>query len=287
MGNAGNGERFVDLHTHTCASDGTDTPEALVAKAAKASLTAIAVTDHDTLAGLDEACAAGARHGITVVRGSEIAAASPHGEIHILGLWLPEHAPRLEAALAHIRKGRDERNREMAEGLRKAGYPVTYEEFLALVKGESGARPHMARLLVAKGICSSPEEAFSRFLGEGKPMFVPRSLPAPEEVVSLLASEGAVTVFAHPMLVKAPLDWLYALVGTLVDAGLHALEAYHAEHDAKAVRRAVSLARHYKLALSGGSDYHGEARPHSPLGFGSGGNRVPYALLERLHACRQ
>lgn len=275
-------EKLIDLHSHSTASDGTDSPTELVSGAASAGLAALAVTDHDTVSGLDEACAAGKAYGVKVIRGCELAAVTPYGEVHLLGLWLPPNPARLERTLALVRDGREDRNREMVERFRNAGYAITYDEFLSLVGGETAARPHMARLLVAKGICKSPREAFERFLAEGKPMFVPRTLPTPEEAVAVLKEEGATVVFAHPMLVKAPLDWLESLVKNLADTGLDAIEAYHAEHDAKAVRRAESIARRYKLALSGGSDYHGGARPDVALGKGKGNLRIPYALLEAL-----
>ena len=281
------GRRNVDLHTHTSASDGTDTPEELVRKVAELGLVAVAVTDHDTISGLDEACVAGKRYGVAVVRGCELAVGSRFGELHILGLWLSPKPSAVTEALAGIREGRDARNREMVDRFRAAGYDVCYEELLAMAKGESVARPHMARLLVTKGICVSVSEAFSRFLGTNKPMAVPRVLPSPEEVFTLLRSAGATTVFAHPMLVRAPYDWLRATTSEFVDMGLDAVEAYHPDHDAKAVRKAEKLARYHGLALSGGSDYHGDARPETLLGRGSGGSALSYSLLEGLLACRK
>ena len=273
---------FIDLHTHTSASDGTDSPEELVALAASAGLDAVAVTDHDTVSGLHEAVTAGKRHGIAVVRGCELAVASPYGEVHILGLWLPEDPARLASALEGIRAARDDRNREMVEMFRRAGFAVTYPELLAVAAGESVGRPHMARLLVQKGVCASTREAFAKYLGDGKGMYVPRVLPSPKEGLALLLAEGATTVLAHPMLIKAPLPELEILVGKLAAMGLDAVEAYYSEHDATATRRAKKLAERFGLGLSGGSDYHGAVRPDVTLGTVWNGNRIPVDVLDAL-----
>lgn len=273
---------YIDLHTHSSASDGTDSPAALVARAAEEGLCAVAVTDHDTVSGLDEAAEAGTRLGVTVVRGCEVAVGSPYGEVHILGLWLPERPAALEAALAKIRAARDERNREMVEKFRRVGYAVSYAELLAVAAGESIGRPHMAKLLVQKGICASTREAFAKFLGDGKEMYVPRVLPSPEEGMALLRAEGAVTVFAHPMLLKAPLPELEKLVESLAAMGLDAMEAYYSEHDATATRRAKRLAERFGLGVSGGSDYHGTVRPDVRLGRVWNNARLPGSVLEAL-----
>lgn len=274
--------RRVDLHTHSDASDGTDSPAVLVRKAARAGLAAVALTDHDTVSGLDEACREGERIGMIVVRGCELAVSSPYGEVHLLGLWLPENMPRLVPFLERLRQARDARNHEMVEAFRRAGFDVTCPELLATARGESVGRPHMARLLVAKGICPSVREAFNRFLADGRAMYVPRVLPPPEEGLAVLREEGAVTVFAHPMLLKIPRGGMEKLVGSLAANGLDAIETLHSEHDANAVRYAQSLARRYKLAESGGSDYHGRVQPDVALGAGKGDLHVPFSLYENL-----
>ena len=272
----------IDLHTHSSASDGTDSPAELVARADAASLAAVAVTDHDTISGLAEAAAAGKELGIPVVRGCELAVASPYGEVHILGLWLPENPAALDAALEGIRVERDARNRDMTERFRRAGYDVSYPELLAVAAGESVGRPHMARLLVEKGICASTREAFARFLGDDKPMYVPRVLPTPAEGLAMLQAEGATTVLAHPMLLKAPPAGLETLVGELAAMGLDAVEVQHSDHDAADERRAKRLAERYNLAVSGGSDYHGSIHPDVALGRVGNNGRVPLSVLDGL-----
>ena len=273
---------FVDLHTHSAISDGTDSPGELIALAASASLTAVALTDHDTVFGLSEATDAGKIHGVTVVRGCEVAVASPYGEVHILGLWLPENPVILADGLEKIRVERDARNREMVEKFQRAGFDVSYQELLGVAAGESIGRPHMARLLVQKKICSSTREAFAKFLGDGKAMYVPRKLPSSSEAMELLQAEGATTVLAHPMLLRAPLPELEKVVKQLASLGLDGIEVYYSEHNAVAMRRAKKMADCHGLAYSGGSDYHGAVRPDVALGRVWNNARVPASVMEGL-----
>lgn len=272
----------VDLHTHTTASDGTDSSAELIRKAAEIGLAAVAVTDHDTLSGLAEAVAAGERHGVEVVRGCEVAVASACGETHVLGLWMTNAASRFESALADFRAERHMRNERIITKLRLAGYDITYSEVLEAAGESSVGRPHIARLLVDKGVCSSTRDAFAQLLGDGKPMYEPRNLPDARRVLTELRKTGAVTVLAHPMLLAVPLGTLELTVAEFAEAGLDALEVFHSDHHAKAVRRAARLADRYGLAVSGGSDFHGSTRGDVALGAGRGNLRLPYSMLEEL-----
>lgn len=280
---------FVDLHTHTSASDGTDSPADMVRRAAGLGLGAVAVTDHDTLAGLDAAVAAGEALGVEIVRGCEISTRFGSGEVHIVGLWVPREAERLEqlqASLAQVREGRSIRNRRIAERLAELGLPVTYEDALELASGGVLGRPHFAALLCRLGVTASPREAFERYLGRGAAAYVPRTLPEPAEAVAWLSAIGATVCLAHPRLIRCSPEELDALVGSLVPHGLNAIEAYHSEHSAADERACVELARRHGLLLSGGSDYHGAAKPGVELGRGRGGLRVTAAVLESLRADR-
>lgn len=280
---------FVDLHTHTSASDGTDSPAGMVRRAAGLGLGAVAVTDHDTLAGLDEAEAAGRALGVEIVRGCEISTRFGQSEVHIVGLWVPRETERLkplEAALAHVREGRATRNRRMAERLADLGLPVTYEAVRELAGGEVVGRPHFAALLCRLGVTATPREAFDRYLGAGRSAYVPRELPEPAEAVTWLSAIGATACLAHPRLIRCAPEALEDLVASLVPHGLNAIEAYHSEHSAADERVCVELAQRHGLLLSGGSDYHGAAKPGVELGRGRGGLRVTAAILERLRADR-
>lgn len=281
---------LVDLHTHTSASDGTDSPADMVRRAAGLGLGAVAVTDHDTLAGLDEAEEEGRARGIEIVRGCEISTRLGRGEVHIVGLWVPRETGRLkplETALAHVRDGRVVRNHRIAERLAALGLPVTYEAARELAKGGVVGRPHFAALLCRLGVTATPREAFDRYLGSGGAAYVPRELPKPAEAVAWLSAAGATVCLAHPGLIRCAPEELEDLVASLVPHGLNAIEAYHSEHSAADERACVGLARRHGLLLSGGSDYHGAAKPGVELGRGRGGLRVTAAVLERLRAERR
>ena len=274
--------QFVDLHTHTTASDGTDAPVELARKAARLGLAAVAITDHDTLSGLDEAVQAGRELNLEVIRGCELGAATPYGEMHLLGLWIPARAPALEARLEALRAQRTARNRHIVEKLNRLGFPLSYDDVLRFARGESAGRPHIAAALVERGHVASREEAFARFLGAGGAAYVPRELPTPEEGVALMAGLGATVCVAHPMLLRCPAGWLDEILPRLRACGLDGLEAYHSEQSAAQERLCVELARRHGLGLSGGSDYHGLAKPRVRLGRGHGGLRVTLNVLEGL-----
>ncbi len=279
--------RYIDLHTHSTASDGSDTPSELVGKAAKAGLAAMALTDHDTLAGLDEAATAAQQCGVEFIRGCELSSLCPYGEVHLVGLWLPHVPQSLPDTLNYLREGRHERNRRIVRKLQEQGVSITYEEVLTVAKDGSVGRPHIAQILVAKNTVTSTRQAFEEFLGTHGRAYVPRVALTPLEALAALKAEGATVSFAHPMLLKAPDTWLEETISQLKDAGLDALEAYHSEHSNNDVRRCVALAHQYGLALTGGTDYHGIPKPSITLGRGKGGMRVPYTLLEELKALRK
>ncbi len=279
---------FIDLHTHSTASDGTDTPAQLIHKAARAGLRAVALTDHDTLDGLAEAEAEAIRHGIRFIRGCEFAVNDDEGELHLLGLWMPEPSPRMREALREMQEHRRRRNETMLARLEASGLVITMEEVTALTGRESVGRPHMARAMVARGYVKSVAEAFGKYLGDGAPAFVPRALLSPEEGIALLRDEGAVSVLAHPFLHKdMSVRRLDALLARLAAWGLHALEAYHSVRTARHIRDCLDLAEKHGLGVSGGSDYHGGAKPGITLGAGRGGMRIPLPVLERLEAFRE
>ncbi|MDD2966098.1 MAG: PHP domain-containing protein [Desulfovibrionaceae bacterium] len=277
--------QFVDLHTHSTASDGTKSPAELVRLAHAAGLAAVAVTDHDTLAGLAEAEEAGHALGIEVVRGCELALLTPQGEIHMLALWLPQHADALERAMLALRAKRTERNVGIVHKLQGLGLAINYDEVLAHAGAASVGRPHIAAIMLAKGYVPSINAAFKHYLAYGCPAYLPKEVLNVAQGLRLLRSLGASPVLAHPCL-SLPAEPLRALVAELVPQGLLGLEAYHSEHNAADTRFVVGLAQQYGLALSGGSDFHGDTKPGIALGRGHGGLRVPLHVLEKLKAQR-
>lgn len=276
----------VDLHTHSNASDGTVEPRELAREAATVGITTLALTDHDTSAGLTDCAEECANLGIEFIPGCELSSTSPKfGSIDVLGLWLPWNNRKFEAVLDDIRNIRRRRNHIILQKLANMGMVITDED-LQRSGVSTVCRPHIATLLVEKGYAKSVKEVFQRFIGDGCPAYAPKELFGPAEAVELLASIGATPVLAHPMLIPAPPDELDAIVKDLTDHGLAALEVYHSEHDGRATRQALALAEKYGLALSGGSDYHGEVKPGIKLGCGKGSLVVPYWVLDRLKEMR-
>lgn len=281
---------FVDLHTHTHASDGSDSPTALVRAAAARKLRAVAITDHDTLSGLAEAAEEGQALGVEVVRGCELSTASPYGEVHVLGLWLPSEKSKiaeLEVVLENLRKHRKSRNLVIVKKLCSLGMNVSYDEVLHVAGGDTVGRPHIATVLVNKGYVSTIREAFRSILGQGGTAYAPRKILGLGESVRLLAGLEATVCLAHPRLVRCPDNWLESTVQELKKDGLTALEAYHSEHSDADQRYCVDLAARMGLDLSGGSDYHGTVKPDIALGSGRGSLRVPAFVLDKLKASRR
>jgi predicted metal-dependent phosphoesterase TrpH len=246
---------MIDLHLHTTASDGRCTPADLARRADEAGLRVIAVTDHDTMAGVRETHARAAAYGITVVPGIEITSVLDGKDVHVLGYYLPESGVGLRRLLAAQREERVERAREIAARLARAGAPVDVDALLADAssRGGSVARPQLAAALVAAGHATSIADAFDRLLGEGCCGYVPHRGPEPADVVSAIVAEGGVASLAHPGPTRRD-----DIIPALVERGLGAIEAYHSAHDAGQQLHYVDVARRYELSVTGGSDYHGE-----------------------------
>ncbi|WP_300718232.1 PHP domain-containing protein [uncultured Desulfovibrio sp.] len=278
--------QFIDLHTHSQASDGTDSPAQLVRNAHEKGLAAVAMTDHDTVSGLDEGEATARELGLEFVRGCELSTSTELGEMHVLGLWLPRQLDPLLEKLVYLRGKRSERNVRIVEKLQGLGVEITLDEVLRLARGESVGRPHIAAVLVRKGYVHDVSEAFREYLGYYGRAYLPKEVLRPEEAVSVLSSLGATVCLAHPLLQKLPEGWLEAFIERLLPCGLTAIEAYHSEHTQADSRRCLELARHYGLTISGGSDYHGTNKPRIRLGTGYGSLRVPYSVLEGLREMR-
>ncbi len=278
--------KYIDLHTHTCVSDGTDTPKELVTKAAKLGLAAVAITDHDSLAGLEEAEIVGKECGIEVIRGCELSVESEKGEVHILGLWIDKDAEKLEKHLVLLRKNRFERNAVIIGKLQDMGLAIEQEDVDLVARGETVGRPHIALALMAKGYVSSVREAFVRYLGVRGKAYVPRELLSMPQALQALQDVNAIISLAHPGLIPCDDSWLDAYVGKLCEHGLQAIEVYHSEHSKVTQKKYIALAKKYTLALSGGSDYHGHVKPSIHLGVGKGNLRISTTVIDKLKAKR-
>ncbi|GAA4411820.1 PHP domain-containing protein [Fodinibacter luteus] len=251
----------IDLHTHSTASDGTEPPGVVVAQAAAAGLDVVALTDHDTTGGWDEAADSARRHGITLVRGIEVSCSRRGQSVHLLA-YLPDPAhPGLVAELEHARRSRDTRLERIVAKLAAAGVDVTIEAVRAEVEdGATAGRPHIADALVRAGHVADRDEAFARWLGNDRPYYVAHYAPDPVDAVRLVRDAGGVPVIAHPRSVDRGRVVSDALVEEMTAAGLAGLEVHHRDHGPDAVHHLTGLARSLGLLVTGSSDYHGDGK---------------------------
>lgn len=268
---------MIDLHMHTTASDGRSTPEGLVAEAAARGVRTMAVTDHDTTAGLAAAQAAARDAGVTCHVGIEITSVDAGRDVHMLGYGFDPAFAELTSFLSVQRRDRKRRLEEIGVRLAQLGVPVDLEQAMADAGRQAGralGRPMAAAALVAAGHVADIREAFDRYLGEGKPAFIERIGPSPVEVAALIARAGGVASLAHPA--KSKRDHLIA---ELAESGMAAIEVYHPDHDAIDTARYAQLARSLGLLMTGGSDYHGVG---STREFAFGVINLPSAEYARL-----
>jgi len=278
---------MIDLHVHSDHSDGTLSPEELVALAIETGLSAFALTDHDTVSGIRAAKTAAASSGsdLTVISGTEISAAYKKRDIHILGLFIDETNPVLLDALENAVNARDLRNERMAERFRSLGITLTLDELRLANPDTVITRAHFANYLIKHGHVKTSEEAFRRYLGYDGPCFVPREYMQPEKAISLILQAGGIPVLAHPLLYKLPPAELEALLKRLTDAGLKGLEVYYSSNTGYDEQISYSLANRYGLMMTGGTDFHGLNKPNLFLGTGRNNNlNIPDSVLEPLHS---
>jgi len=295
---------MVDLHTHSNISDGDLSPATLIREAARQGLYAVALTDHDTINGLDSARDAAKLDNIRFIPGIEIninwngrsargaAGLGPGGEFHLLGLGINSPSPAFIAAVGELSRRREARNREMLDRMHELSIEATWEELLAISggadrlrpanDGNSLGRPHFAALLIKRKIVKNQNQAFARYLGVGKPLYVPKVGLAFEEAVALIRESGGIPVLAHPISLYVAWGRLPELVKTLKDMGLMGLEAWHPTAKSGSCRRLEALAKHLSLYVTEGSDFHGSASPDRRLGYSSKGRKINDAVLDAI-----
>lgn len=260
---------YADLHTHTLASDGTQSPSENVRLAAAAGLNAVAITDHDTVAGVEEALEAGLRYDITVVPGVEISTVAGGADIHVLGYFIDYKNRKLLDRLAELRKVRDRRNEMMLERLNELGLHISMDDVLASLKASKKAeetigRPHIADALVRKGYVASMAEAFDRYLGKDGAAYVNPPRIEPKTAIQWITEAGGIPVLAHPGLYDQD-----ELIDVLVKHGLKGLEVYHSDHTPEQEAHYLAVAEANGLIVTAGSDFHGERNGvvfHAPIG---------------------
>lgn len=283
---------FVDLHCHSTASDGTTPPRELLRIAKANGLTALALTDHDTVAGIADAADEAKNLGIDFLTGIEISCEYPKpGTLHMLGYGVDPTNPTLATMTQTLIAGRNERNDKIIKLLNEQGVPITIERVKAAAKGDVIGRPHFARVLVDLGAAKDYAEAFGKFLGTGGSAFVDKEQLTARRAIEMIHAAGGLAAIAHPtQLRKENSAQLRQEIKTLADYGIDAVEVIHSDHRPGVVEQLTGLADEFGLLKTGGSDFHGGVKPHISLGRAYDGERIPRsyyeAIIERLAASR-
>jgi len=286
---------MIDLHTHSTVSDGSFSPSALIVEAVKRGLTAIALTDHDTTGGLKEAAKAAKENGIRFIPGIELEIAwNQNGEFHLLGLGLGELKDEFITAVEGLGRRREERNLEIVDRMNKAGIKVSYSEIItqtvrsaaarSQTAGHSIGRPHFAAYMAEKKIVKSRDQAFSRYLGKGRPFYIPKVGLEFELALKIIHESGAIAVLAHPMSLYTAWGKLPELIKSFKEKGLDGIEAWHPSTKLSSCKRLEELGRKLDLYITAGSDFHGEARRDRKLGITAGGIKISDTFLEDIPA---
>jgi predicted metal-dependent phosphoesterase TrpH len=266
---------FADLHLHTLFSDGTYTPDELAGYARHHGLTAVAITDHDSMEGCDWMATACARNGLEFVPGVELTAELQGYELHLLGYYLDRTQPALVRALSRFQVVRQNRIREIVTRLNALQIPLRADAVFALANCHSPGRPHVARAMVEAGFVRSLDEAFERFLKRHRAAWVPKFKMSAAEAVNLIHAAGGLAVMAHPGLSRTD-----QLIPPLVEAGLDGLECFHAKHSTATTEHYLVLAEHHGLLVTGGSDCHGLSKGKPLIGT----VKLPYDYFARFKA---
>lgn len=280
-------EGLVDLHVHTTASDGTLTPTEIVAYAKSKNLRAVAITDHDTIGGLEEALGAGDRLNFPVIPGVEISVDHQGKEMHILGYYIDIASDDLKENLQKLQDYRRERNPKMIRKLQELGFKINLAEVEAEAGGPIIGRPHFASVLVNKGYVRDKQEAFDKYLAGGMPGYVKKEKLVPREGIELILRAGGMPVLAHPKYLKEQgYAQLAALLSKLKSFGLQGIEAFYPNHDARDTETYLRLAAEHRLLVTGGTDFHGANKPDIDLGTGTGELQVPYEVVLKMEELR-
>lgn len=280
-------EEIVDLHVHSTCSDGTMTPSELVKYACAKHLKAFALTDHDTVEGIEEAREAARGTPVEVIGGIEFSTVYLGKDVHIVGLDMDWRSAEFTAHLERFQNSRAERNEKIIRKMKENGFRISREAMWERFGDAIWTRAHFARYLMEQGYVADMAEAFERYLGEGRPYHIPREKITPEEVVSLTAGTGGIPVLAHPMQYRFMDSELQELIGRLKAAGLMGIEALYSTHTEQEEAYVKKLAERWGLEISGGSDFHGANKKNLDLAVGYGKLHIPYEVWERLKDRRE
>ncbi|MFN3921339.1 MAG: PHP domain-containing protein, partial [Caldimicrobium sp.] len=265
------------------ASDGTLKPSELIYLAKKEGIKALALTDHDTVIGLEEAYFTAKEENLNFLCGVEISVKfDGPGHFHLLGYFLTPEVNLLKETLKELQLARAKRNALMLEKLRNLGIEITMEELSTVAQGEIG-RPHFAKILVEKGVVKNFEEAFEKYLKKGAKAYVPKAILEPEIAMKKILENKGIPVLAHPITLKLKIEDLTKYLETLVEMGLKGIEAYYTDHKKEFTQFLVEKAKYFNLLVTGGSDFHGANKPDIKLGKGFGNLNVPFECFENLN----
>ena len=270
---------MIDLHTHSRASDGTLSPRELVAMARERGISVLALTDHDTTDGLEEAAKAALEHNITLVPGIELNITWPTGEFHLLGLGLTHTHPHLQTIITDLRDQRKNRNRDIIKKMQQDGFNISQEALLESFPTSTLGRPHIAAHLVKVGACKNIQQAFDRYLGKGRPYYIHRAGADLSSSVAAIKASGGIPVLAHPLSLYISWGKIEPVLQELREMGVEGLEAYHSGARRPEGIRFDQIGRRLGYFITGGSDFHGEGlRKDRKLGYGSGGEKLEHRL---------
>ena len=271
---------MIDLHSHTEASDGTFSPAQLIEEAVRVGVHLLGITDHDTFAGYDAAIPLARQAGVELVCGIELSTKLHGRSVHLLGYFLTqEKVGELRNWILEMQSARRDRNIRLIARLQSLGFDITLEEVQARGRGLT-ARPHFAQVMVAKGYVATLQQAFDEYLDESAKGYVYRREPSFAEGVAMIRDAGGIASLAHPVRVHGDVA---ALMPELCRDGLNAIEAYHSDHQPHHTELYLGLAKEHGLLVTGGSDFHGAAKPGLMLGTGRGGNlKIPADLFQKL-----
>lgn len=274
--------KYIDLHVHSNASDGTFTPTRLVEYAASKQISAFALTDHDTIAGVEEAKNAAVSYNIQIIPGVELSTEYINCDVHILGLYIDYTNKFFLEKLKYFNDLRAERNEKMCDLLQKEGFDITMSQLNDTFGNTVLTRAHFARYLLDKGYISSIKEAFDKYISSGCPCYVPKVKCTPYEAIEIIQNSNGIPVLAHPLLYNLTDSELEELVSLLKHSGLKGIEAIYSLNTKQDEVNMLALAQKYNLFVTGGSDFHGANKPDIDLGVGKGNLRIPITLLEQF-----
>lgn len=274
---------YIDLHVHSSASDGSLTPEEVVELAKHAGLASFALTDHDTVEGVERALDHAKKiKGIEVIPGTELSCYYNDREIHIVGLFINHKDETFLNELQKLEQAREARNEKMVQNFVDAGIPITLEELKHGNPNSVITRAHFARVLIEKGICKDKNEVFDKYLGIGCPFYLPKPKVTPEHVISLINQAGGIAILAHPYSYKLSKTEIEDMLDDLIPAGLSGMECYYSTYDDGQMQELRNIAYAKNLLISGGSDFHGTVKPDISIGTGHGNLRIPDKLLTAI-----